>query len=106
MTVPGTWLAEKTQRASVNGRKVWECWGWPPEDNNATNDFWIVSIEMASGGPKVEWKQKTNRWMGAVMQAVLKGAAGLEGPREAARVCAAPKRDFVFLPAKGSVVVE
>ena len=78
----------------------------PPEDNNATNDFRIVSIEMAGGGPKVKWEPKTSRWMGAVMRAVLKGVERLEGSWEAVRVCAATKREFVFPPAKGSVVVE
>ena len=45
-----------------------------------TNDFRIVSIEMVGGKPKVEWEPKTNRWTGAEIQAVLKGAATLEGP--------------------------
>ena len=44
-----------------------------------TNDFRIVSIEMVDGKPKVEWEPKTNRWTGAEIQAVLKGAAALEG---------------------------
>ena len=46
----------------------------------ATNDFRIVSIEMVDGKPKVEWEPKTNRWTGAEIQAVLKGAEALEGP--------------------------
>ena len=43
----------------------------------ATNDFRIVSIELVDGTPKVEWEPKTNRWTGAEIQAVLKGAASL-----------------------------
>ena len=41
----------------------------------ATNDFRIVSIELVDGNPKVEWEPKTNRWTGAELNAVLKGAA-------------------------------
>ena len=48
----------------------------------ATNDFRIVSIEIVDGEPKVEWEPKVNRWTGAEIQAVLKGAATLEGPWE------------------------
>ena len=44
-----------------------------------TNDFRIVSIEMVDGEPKVEWEPKVNRWTGAEIQAVLKGAATLDG---------------------------
>ena len=29
--------------------------------------------------PKVEWEPKTNRWAGAEIQAVLKGAEALDG---------------------------
>ena len=46
----------------------------------ATNYFRIVSIELVDGKPKVEWEPKTNRWTGVEIQAVLKGAASLEGP--------------------------
>ena len=46
----------------------------------ATNDFRIVFIEFVDGKPKVEWEPKTNRWTGAEIQAVLKGAERLEGP--------------------------
>ena len=46
---------------------------------DATNDFRIVSIEMVDGKPKVEWEPKTNRWTGAEIQAVLKGAESLDG---------------------------
>ena len=45
----------------------------------ATNDFRIVSIEFVDGKPKVEWGPKVNRWTGAEIQAVLKGAATLGG---------------------------
>ena len=43
------------------------------------NDCRIVSIEMLDGKPKVEWEPKTNRWTGVEIQAVLKGAATLDG---------------------------
>ena len=48
----------------------------------ATNDFRIVSIELVNGKPKVGWEPKTNRWTGAEIQAVLKGAETLGGPWE------------------------
>ena len=41
-----------------------------------------MSIELVDGTPKVEWEPKTNRWTGAEIQAVLKGAAKLGGPWE------------------------
>ena len=45
----------------------------------ATNDFRIVSIEVTDDGTKVEWEPKENRWTGAEIQAVLKGAETLDG---------------------------
>ena len=42
-----------------------------------------MSIELTDDGPKVEWEPKTNRWTGAEIRAVLKGAATPEGPWEA-----------------------
>ena len=45
---------------------------------DATNDFRVVSIELVNGKPKVEWEPKTNRWTGAEIPAVLKGAARLD----------------------------
>ena len=47
-----------------------------------TNDFRIGSIEIVDGEPKVEWEPKVNRWTGAEIQAVMKGAERLEGPWE------------------------
>ena len=41
-----------------------------------------MQIELVDGKPKVEWEPKTNRWTGAEIQAVLKGAERLEGPWE------------------------
>ena len=41
-----------------------------------------MSIELVDGEPKVEWEPKVNRWTGAEIQAVLKGAERLEGPWE------------------------
>ncbi len=49
----------------------------------ATNDFRIVSIEVTDEGTKVEWEPKENRWTGAEIQAVLKGAESLDGEWEA-----------------------
>ena len=37
---------------------------------------------MLDGKPKVEWEPKVNRWTGAEIQAVLKGAESLDGPWE------------------------
>ena len=39
-----------------------------------------MSIELTDDGPKVEWEPKTNRWTGAEIRTVLKGATSLEGP--------------------------
>jgi hypothetical protein len=57
-----------------------------------TNDFRIVSIEIVDGEPKVEWEPKVNRWTGAEIQAVLKGAATLEGPWEAVEGASAAEK--------------
>ena len=65
---------------AANGRKVWECYVLGLDPEVATNDFRIVSIELVDDKPKVEWEPKTNRWTGAEIQAVLKGAERLEGP--------------------------
>ena len=48
----------------------------------ATNDFRIVSIELVNGKTKVVREAKMNRWTGAEIQAVLKGAETLGGPWE------------------------
>ena len=63
----------------MNGRTAAECYALGLDPADATNDFRIVSIEMVDGKPKVEWESKTNRWTGAEIQAVLKGAATLDG---------------------------
>ena len=55
------------------------CYALGLDPADATNDFRIVSIEMVDGEPKVEWEPKVNRWMGADIQAVLKGAETLNG---------------------------
>ncbi len=67
---------------AANGRTVAECYALGLDPTLATNDFRIVSIEFVDGKPKVEWELKTNRWTGAEIQAVLKGAERLEGPWE------------------------
>ena len=79
------WLAERNLTAdtmAANGRTAAECYALGLDPALATNDFRIVSIEMVDGKPKVEWEPKVNRWTGAEIQAVLKGAATLEGPWE------------------------
>ena len=64
----------------LNGYSAVECYALGLDTALATNDFRIVSIELGDGKPKVEWEPKTNRWTGAEIQAVLKGAERLEGP--------------------------
>ena len=64
----------------LNGYSAVECYALGLDTALATNDFRIVSIELVDGKPKVEWEPKTNRWTGAEIQAVLKGAERLEGP--------------------------
>ena len=56
-----------------------ECYALGLDPADATNDFRIVSIEMVDVKPKVEWEPKVNRWTGAEILAVLKGAATLDG---------------------------
>ena len=76
------WLAERNLAAdsvAANGRTAAECYALGLDPTVATNDFRIVSIELVDGKPKVEWEPKTNRWTGAEIQAVLKGAATLDG---------------------------
>ena len=76
------WLAERNLTAdarAANGRTAAECYALGLDPANATNDFRIVSIEIVDGKPKVEWEPKVNRWTGAEIQAVLKGAATLDG---------------------------
>ena len=77
------WLAERHLAAdsvAANGRTAAECYALGLDPTLATNDFRIVSIELVDGKPKVEWEPKTNRWTGAEIPAVLKGAERLEGP--------------------------
>ncbi len=76
------WLAERNLAAdsvAANGRTAAECYALGLDPTVATNDFRIVSIELVDGKPKVEWEPKTNRWTGVEIQAVLKGAATLDG---------------------------
>ena len=56
-----------------------ECYALGLDPADVTDDFRIVSIEMVDGKPKVEWEPKVNRWTGAEIQAVLKGAETLDG---------------------------
>ena len=62
------------------GRTAAECYALGLDPVDATNDFRIVSIELVDGKPKVDWEPKTNRWTGAEIRIVLKGAATLEDP--------------------------
>ena len=76
------WLAERSLTAdarAANGRTAAECYALGLDPAGATNDFRIVSIEIVDGEPKVEWEPKVNRWTGAELNAVLKGAAALKG---------------------------
>ena len=63
----------------ANGRTATECYVLALDSALATDDFRIVSIEIVDGEPKVEWEPKVNRWTGAEIQAVLKGAERLDG---------------------------
>ena len=58
---------------------------------------------MVDGKPKVEWEPKVNRWTGAEIQAVLKGAATLEGEWKAVEGATAEEQAAVRL---FTVVVE
>ena len=43
-------------------------------------DYARLHVKLLDGEPtKVEWESKVNRWTGAEIQAVLKGAATLDG---------------------------
>ena len=100
------WLAERNLTAetkAANGRTAAECYALGLDPSLATNDFRIVSIALVDGEPKVEWEPKTNRWTGAEIQAVLKGAATLDGEWKAVEeATAAEKAAFRFF----KVVVE
>ena len=88
VTVPGTWLAEKTTRAvtavAANGRKVWECYVVGLDPGDATNDFRIVSFPIkADGTPdltNIVFEPERGRWNVPDAQVVVKGAATLDGP--------------------------
>ena len=76
------WLAERHLAADArvaNGRTAAECYVLGLNPTDSTNDFRIVSIDLADGKPMVEWEPKTNRWTGAELRAVLKGAERLDG---------------------------
>ena len=65
---------------AANGhRTVSECYALGLDPTDTTNDFRIVSFDMASDPPKVEWEPKVNRWTGKEIKATLKGAAELKG---------------------------
>ena len=89
------WLAERNLRANdvaANGRTAAECYALGLDPTLATNDFRIVSIELVDGKPKVEWAPKVNRWTGAEIQAVLKGAEALDGEWKSVEGATAAKK--------------
>ena len=91
------WLAERNLTAdavAANGRTAAECYMLGLDPALATNDFRIVSIELVDGEPKVEWEPKVNRWTGAELNAVLKGAPTLDGPWEDVPEVARPTMRF------------
>ena len=51
-----------------------------------------MSIEIVDGKPKVEWEPKVNRWTGAEIQAVLKGAETLNGEWKAVEEATAAEK--------------
>ena len=51
-----------------------------------------MSIELVDGKPKVEWEPKENRWTGAEIQAVLKGAETLDGEWKAVEAATAAEK--------------
>ena len=76
------WLAERNLTAdavAANGRTAAECYALGLDPANPFNDLHIVSIEVADDGPKIDWEPKANRWTGAEIPAVLKGAETLDG---------------------------
>ena len=76
----------------ANGRTATECYALALDSALATDDFRIVSIEIVDGEPKVEWEPKVNRWTGAEIQAVLKGAERLDGEWKAVEGATAPEK--------------
>ena len=69
-----------------------ECYALGLDPADVTDDFRIVSIEMVDGKPKVEWEPKVNRWTGAEIQAVLKGAETLNGEWKSVEGAAAAEK--------------
>ena len=76
----------------ANGRTATECYALALDSALATDDFRIVSIEIVDGEPKVEWEPKVNRWTGAEIQAVLKGAERLDGEWKAVEEATAAEK--------------
>ena len=63
---------------AANGRRtVSECYALGLDPTDTTNDFRIVSFDMAGDLPKVEWEPKVNRWTGKEIKVTLKGAVNL-----------------------------
>ena len=59
VTVPGTWLSERTDRAATdtaaNGRKVWECYLLGVDPERADDDFKITRFWMDGDKPMFEF---------------------------------------------------
>ena len=98
------WLAERGLTAdarAANGRTAAECYALGLDPVEATNDFRIVSIELVDGKPKVEWEPKENRWTGAEIQAVLKGAESLDSVGRKARENSSGVLNYVAYHSRG-----
>ena len=71
-------------------RRLWAV--SPGESGFATNEFRIASIKLVDGEPKVEWVPKMNCWTGVELNAVLKGAATLDGEWKAVEGASAAEK--------------
>ena len=74
-----------------------ECYALWLDPTDATNDFRIVSIEIVDGEPKVEWVPKVNRWTGAEIQTVLKGAEKLDGEWKSVEGATAAEKSVLLM---------
>ena len=54
-------------------------------------------VKLVDGEPKVEWEPKVNRWTGAEIQAVLKGAERLDGEWKAVEGAKTADYDILIL---------
>ena len=56
-----------------------------------------IHVKLVDGEPKVEWEPKVNRWTGAEIQAVLKGAERLDGEWKAVEGAKTADCDILIL---------